>query len=281
MSLILGADGITEAGVIVEGGCCPPNPCDINECGFICTFIQLLPSGPLWDRPKREALEYYSSGDTCERTVESDAASVVSHSIYTAKRLLDLIRGPLWESYRESSPETAFTTIDDWLDRLGWVDCFDGACRDKTLGCLTPYEIPTECGRYFCKPDIGDDLELAVKRGIILSLTRLQMGIIDNLDSINWVIEPLGSVVSSVDGECNSFSIGPSSGTLPRTVELSCPTTQSQRELIRTPLDAFYETGVCDPVGLPEKIWPAVLAAECIVRSIMPRCQKITITRTC
>jgi hypothetical protein len=35
-------------------------------------------------------------------------------------------------------------------------------------------------------------------------------------------------------------------------------------------IQAYWDRGCDRPAGLPERIWPAVLAAECIVRSMLP-----------
>ena len=69
------------------------------------------------------------------------------------------------------------TTLDHHLARLQWEDCYNLALSVQVLlGEITPLEIWTECGPVFCPPDFSDDLELAVKRGIAIALTRANMG---------------------------------------------------------------------------------------------------------
>lgn len=283
-----GADGFVPAGKIADTGCCPPSLCDIDPCGLVCAFISLLPSGPLWDEPKTNALQRFQSGchDYGCLPDENDCQSLVAHSVYIGLRFYDLINDALWPSLREADPCTAYDTLDEWIDRLGWEDCFYGPCRDASLGELTPYEIEGPCGPLFCEPDIPDELAMAVKRGVVMALTRLNMGITRNLASINWVINPLGAQLSVADGApddgCDEqrFEISSINDEIDRAVKLSCPPTAEQQIMADTPVQAFYGSN-CTTAGLPSKIYPGVLAAECIVRSIMPPNANYSITRNC
>ena len=50
----------------------------------------------------------------------------------------------------------------------------------------------------------------------------------------------------------------------------------------RPHVQAYWDQACDRPAGLPERVWPGILAAECIIRSMMPyRCPIIPITRLC
>lgn len=274
----LGVDGFQEVGTITsDASCCTQDLCSIDPNALACNFVNLLPSGPIWDAQKQAAMQYYEDRKDCEGPgscpgLDMDCTPFVMHSVYSAFRLYDGLTKALWPALRESDPRTACTTLDDWLDRLGWHDCFRGACRDPRLGPLTPYEIPTACGPVFCtNAGAPDPLECAVKHAIILALYRARLGIIKNVNGINWVIEPLGaSIAVSTDPGIPC----PLVVTINKTRDdievcdcVTCPPTYPRP----APIPAWY-TPACDaPAGLPQKIWPGLLAAECIVRSYLAR----------
>lgn len=272
-----------------------------------CNFVDALPRGPLWDRAKAEAITYLTAQNGCDEgeCPPSLCHSIVTHAVYTANRLWHVLMEALWPALRESDPFTCFDTVDDWLQRFGWQSCFDSACRDKSLGDLTPLEVLGECCKAYCPPDFDPDLQLAVKLGIVRALARLDMGIIPNLDAINFVIEPLGAVVRGVglapnvtdpdacpvpdDGlpGCDYPTDHPvieichASDYLPKPKRSGCDlpnALEPNTEVIR----AYHQT--CpdrDAAGLPDRIWPGVLAAECIVRSLIWPGQNIEIQRCC
>lgn len=302
---VLTADGRQEIARLSDGSCCPVKICDLDTCGIICNFIRLLPNGPLWDKAKAVWLEQY--GGNCDANgidtglpcaPSADCLSIVQHSIYTAKLLTQAIFGPLLESVNESSPQTAFKTMDDWLLRLGWVDCYNSACRSSDVGTLTPFEIEGVCGPIFCGDLSSKELSESVKHGIILSLLRLQMNPIKNLDGINFVIKPLGAYLEDnqicpPDGNLNpccdyNFKIYSKDGTIDLWSEGlaacngSCPPTVDDCGIVTCCTNAFYMPDSCSPSGLPAVVYPGVLAAECIVRSMLSHCPAlIKIQRTC
>jgi hypothetical protein len=273
--------------------CCPPALCQITECDMACSFINLLPSGPLWDKPKAEALAYYQQGGTCDLSLvppASSCQSLVAYAVYMGRSLVSLLEGALAPALRESSPHTAVTTLDDWLDRLGWQDCYASQCREVLLGDLTPYEVMGECGPIFCPPPTPDELVCAVKRGIVIALTRTNMGVIKNLDGLNWIIEPLGAVLTPLNvAECANQPAGPCD-TCERTFTLcnvgdtlpACNITETCHPVTVPPVQAYIDTNPCtSAAGLPSRIWPGVIAAECIVRSLLPKNCPNPIVRCC
>jgi hypothetical protein len=123
------------------------------------------------------------------------------------------------------------------------------------------------------------------------------MGVIKNLCGINWIIEPLGAMIQPRNletavfpdpetmGGCDSlcpdkveFEILPISDYLPGCIDTSVCDPTPVRPLVQ----AYKERNWCNsPAGLPAVIWPGVLAAECIVRSLMPTTCPNNIYRTC
>lgn len=283
----------------VGDDCCPPDLCGVDLCGLLCSFINLLPSGPMWDYWKASAISHFQSSNPdlrqCEALYSPDCPSLVQHAIYTAIKLYDLWQNALFPAVRESDPNTAVTTLDDWLERYRWEDCFRQHCRSVLLGTLTPFELPGPCGPIYCDIDIPEELNNAVKRGIIIALTRANMGVIKNLAGINWVIEPLSARVQprnqtpceDLDGpepcaeDCCQleFEIVNFGGTIPGVYD----TTACNENTPRPKVPASINLGCDVPAGLPETIWPGVVAAECIVRSMLPlTCgTEIKLTRTC
>jgi hypothetical protein len=319
--------------------CCPPDLCSIDPCGIVCSFVEALPRGPLWDRAKAEAVDRYRAG-ACES--RSCGPTMVDYAVFAGRHLHHMLMDALWPAIRESNPETAYDTIDDWLDRLGWRDCFDCACRDPDIGAVSPIEVLGHIDgcdvALCCPPEFPADLVCAVRKGIVHSLSRLRLGAIRNVYGINAVIAPLGARVAPVcwrwieldprfcrpdDGRTDAgcgpapidddpcaepvvdpwqcpeavdctgqdtlgadcglrmrqyqFRVEPISDHLPACVKLTClPDQDSPR-----PVTAYYDTTSCDAAGLPQRIWPGLMAAECIVRSLAPPGARIKITRGC
>jgi hypothetical protein len=300
-------DGRVPVGILPRDGCCVPSISNITLCALICNFVHQLPIGPLWDRPKMEAFTWANQGgcDTGECPPPQLCGSIVAHAIFTANGLWSTIMDGLAVAIRESDPFTAYDTIDDWLARLGWQNCFASACRSPALGPQTPLEVMGDCCLVNAEPDYGAPLTLAVKVGTVHALARLGMGIVPNLDAINFVIEPLGAKLIPVgptstpapdigqcppptDPHCGTSSNPSASGV----VDPCCPRTDHPvfridaiastlpvpyRAVVDVPdannpdatIPAFYKTQRTDAPGLPPKIWPGLLAAECIVRSIL------------
>lgn|SRR5262245_9238566 len=293
--MTLTADGCAEVLRLDDPSCCPPPLCGNDLCCTFVAFFNLLPSGPMWDYWKQQAVGYFESHDDpaeCPLIKDPSCPTLVLHSIYSVLKLKYMVYNALWPALRESDPYTAITTIDNWLDRYKWEDCFRSHCRDPNLGALTPYEIMTACGPEFCEAEISDELNCAVKRGIAIALTRASMGVIKNLCGINWIIEPLGAEIKPIPitPDENGVWCVNDCGVVPPQFEL-CNT--------RDWIEGCGEGDVCDtrsarphipaywgdcnkPAGLPETIWPGVLAAECIVRSLLPQtCPSNILVRCC
>jgi hypothetical protein len=238
-------------------------------------------------------------------------SSLVDHAIYSAKKLYNALFDNLVPALRESNPYTAFDTLDDWIERLGWQNCYACACRDVLASDMAPIAILNECGEPYCCPlPFSGDLLCAVKRGVVIALSRAQMLGVRNLASLNYVIAPLGATIHArcegaanllmgcgpyCGGDCKTpiLMVCPSRNDLcaceklecPRSTDMPLPGTTSLG-YVKAPcsrmIQAYYEPCMMtDPVGLPAKVWPGVLAAECIVRSLMPMCSKIKIKGCC
>jgi hypothetical protein len=296
MAISLGVDGLQDVGMLVSStsltACCPPTICSIDKCALACNFINLLPRGPMWDEAKATALTSYAVCDAATGAVtvckpDSSCTSLVAHSVYTAYRLADVLTNGVAVAVREASPHTAYDTMDDWLDRLGWVDCMK--CKPCDLFEATPYDNPSACGPVYCSPTTPTALSDAVKHGIILALSRVQMGIVRNLAGINFVIEPLGAKLSVdtvctpgvvYDGGCRyRFNLQPISQTMKVWRRDPCPNNDDEAAASAVMIDAFFYDDNCATDGVPRKLYPAVLAAECIIRSLLPDTGVIKITR--
>jgi len=295
----LGADGCVPFMDVEDTGCCPPPLCGNDLCCTFVAFFNLLPSGPVWDYWKAAAINYFENNEDpaeCPLIKDPDCPSLILHAIYTVLKLRGLIHNALWPAIRESNPTTAITTLDFHLDTLRWEDCHNQHCRSVLLGELTPYEVMSDCGPLFCPVDFPPELVCAVKRNVAIALTRANMGVIKNLCAINWVIEPLGAKLTPVypppepthpivPEKCDpalcvegvAFQICNTSDWLEGCDDGDLCTTQMPLPKIQ----AYWDRGCDKPAGLPDRIWPAVLAAECIVRSMLPPTCPSNITRCC
>lgn len=281
-----GIDGLVPVGVIESDGCCPPDVCAITTESLSCSFISLLPSGPLWDQAKVSGLACKSWCDPCGPSATGDCASLVNYAAYTGRLLYDTIAGVLWPALREASPFTAWTTMDSWLDRLGWRDCYNSTCRDAALGPITPYEIMGECGPTFCPPIMSEDLQRLYKRGVIVALWRMRHGIARNLAAINFILEPLFAELAQDPANNQNdpaaqqcLVLRPTTNFANKIIQEPCPRTdttileqQKQVQLYLSP-----GQGVC--VGAPSRVYPLQLAAHCIVRSLLPSCNTVCVKR--
>jgi hypothetical protein len=291
---MLTADGCAEVAIPEETGCCPPPLCGNDLCCTFVAFMNLLPSGPLWDYWKQAAISYFETDpehpEECPLIQDPQCPSLVLHAIYTVLKLRHVVHNALWPALRESNPATAVITLDNHLSRLQWEDCYSQHCRSVLLGEITPYEIWTSCGPVFCEPDFPPELEAAVKRGIAIALTRANMGVIKNMCGINWVIESLGAAIRPSDVPVPTHPIVDPCNDCADNIAFELYYTQDWLEGVgsgdicetnmpRPHVPAFWDRGCDKPAGLPDQIWPGVLAAECIVRSMM-HCP-IDITRKC
>ena len=292
----LGADGCVPFIEDDNVYCCPPPLCGNDLCCTFVAFFNLLPSGPLWDYWKAAAISYFESHDDpaqCPLLNDPRCPSLVLHSIYTVLKLRGVVHNALWPALRESNPVTAVTTLDAHLARLQWEGCYASHCRSVMLGELSPLEVWTECGPLFCPPDYPPELEDAVKKGIAIALTRAQMGVIRNLCSINWVIAPLGAEVRPVYPlEPTHPIVVPCDPAQCADVAFEiCNTTDwlegvgngdvCETQMPLPKVQAYWDQPCDKPAGLPDKVWPGVLAAECIVRSMLPPTCPSNISRCC
>jgi hypothetical protein len=293
---MLTSDGCTEVLTSDQPSCCAPPLCGNDLCCTFVAFFNLLPSGPLWDYWKAAAISYFESHDDpaeCPLLKDPACPSLVLHAIYSVLKLKAMIHGALWPALRESNPYTATTTLDDYLARLQWEDCYAQHCRSVLLGELTPYEVMSDCGPLFCEPNFPPELVCAVKRNIAIALTRANMGVIKNICGINWVIEPLGAEIKPIylvaptppivlpcdPSVCQgvAFEVCQTRDWLAGCDDGDVCTTQMPPPKIQ----AYWDWGCDRPAGLPEQIWPGVLAAECIVRSMVPPTCPTNITNCC
>lgn len=291
VDFVPGIDGLVPFGTLAETGCCPPDICDITLPSLICNFVNLLPSGPLWDAAKQEVTvncKSWCEDDCIFIPEDSECTSLVRHSVYTANKMFNIIFTALWPSLRESDPWTAYTTIDEWLDRIGWADCQNPACSDGTAS--SPFTSYVGCQVPFCQPVYSPELQTALNKAILKSLWRARLGVIGNLAAINFVIAPLeAELVPNVDPDAClknkfCFTLRRLSTSLPRVFPEACPKTDRSvfEEMNRVDAEididvdcrfAFYDQST--------KVYPAQLAAECIVRSLMPTDGSICLILEC
>lgn len=291
----LTADGCQTVAIDEDFYCCPPPLCGNDLCCTFVAFFNLLPSGPLWDYWKEAAISYFQHSDDpsqCPLLKDPACPSLILHAIYTVLKLKGVVEHALWPALRESDPNTAIITLDDHLHRLQWEDCHNQHCRAVLLGEITPYEIWSDCGPLFCEPTFPEELICALKKNVAIALTRANMGVIKNLCGINWVIEPLGAVVTSAVSppgaltECDPYGCESSNIHFnicyTRDWLAGCGTgdlCDTQKPLPK--VQAYWDRECDRPAGLPDRIWPGVLAAECIVRSMLPPACPGNITRCC
>ena len=284
-----GIDGSVPTNTLVSDECCPPDLCSISPESLACNAVALLPSGPLWDKAKEIVIQCKGRCDDVCNAFGNDkslCASLALHAVYSSRKLYYYIMGALWPSVREANPATAFTTMDEWLDRLGWADCYNTFCRSPELGPITPYEVIGPCGvNEYCPPIFSEELSRVYKRGVILALWRLRHGVQQNLSSINFIISSLYAELvidptyDPTSGEPPCLILRSTADYAPVVLKEPCPRTeatilqaQKQVKLYLTPGD-----GLC--VGGPPRAYPLVLAAHCIVRSLLPNCCNICLKR--
>jgi hypothetical protein len=240
-------------------------------------------------------MSYYRSGNgvnACEldyQPTDMTCQGLVSYAVYLSILFRDMLQNGLAKNLRESDPNTATkASLDDWIARLGWQDCYATSCRSVLLGTLTPFEIMGECGPVFCPVDSPEELECAVKLGIVKALTRANNGGVKTLAWLNWVIAPLGAGIRPREGgdlpgypcscEGAEFELYPIGDTLQACLpsDIACP------DAAAGIVDAVIHLNTCNrPAGMPDQIWPGVIAAECIVRSMLPVACPNNIFRTC
>jgi hypothetical protein len=272
MPILAGLDGPEDTAPLIADDCCPPDLCEIDVCTLACALVADLPTGPLWDIPKRTVLTRLRLGEA--DTPPGECTSIVTYAVTAARHLHYALQTALWTTLRESDPFTAVDTLDDWLERLGWQDCFRCACGCVDLDAgetLAPYELLQPDGTTICCPSAAPvGLSEAVKRATVIALWRLRLGIIPNLDSINFVIASLGAklvpAVAQAAACCRpGLDLISTAETLPGVAYAPCPRDGSAEP---DPVKAWW-TLSCDGQGDGRRIYPGLLAAECIVRSIL------------
>ena len=263
-----------------------------------CSFVELLPSGPMWDKEKSDVQQIVNAFGL--PPVVDDPFPCMSMAVYAAYmgQVLDHNIKTILQSYvREMNPLTARDSIDDWLERYGWIDCYRNSCRALFFSEFSPYERMTEiddCERFeYCPHEYSPEFEAALKHAILRSLVRASRGVIRSLAGINWIIEPLGAqlilsdiaelhpdlqdyILNGSAEECGgepcfcdmvSLDIIGVGDTLPGAPGELCDP---------PPLDVpALQEYICDnePAVM---LRPGVIAAECIVRSLLPyRCPNI------
>lgn len=299
LTLRAGVDGQVPFALLEDDGCCV-DPLCTDEGQSACAFVDLLPTGPMWDRQKFEVREVIKAAGGVPDGVGEEkfpCVSMATFAVYVSQVRNDLVKNALGPTIREHRPHTAVTTRLDWLDRYQWVDCYRSACRPAYLANLSPYEVEGECGSEYCATSFPEEFEAALQHAILMSLTRLRRGIIKNLGGINWVIEPLGARIDPVqpypeevqtyldgkaadpdhasgigiDGsipcwcEYATYEMSHTSETLPAAPTEASFCDRSQRGTV-----SALQTYTCE--GRPDvQLYPGVVAAECIAWSLMPR----------
>jgi hypothetical protein len=290
--MVLGIDGMVPRGTLPADPCCPPSICQVSYCTLASQILLTLPSGPMWDGAKERARLAMCSPACNDNGLMScpppseECTHIVQHALHTAEGLHDWLINALWPSIRESSPYTAYDTLDEWLGRLGWVDCFACACRNSPVVKYAPIAILNDCGEACC-PELAVDvnLQVAVKKGTVMALARLVMGVRSTIDGMNAVVESLGAKVVIE-------SHTPNGKKCPKIVLKVCPASDkiaiaerghcSIRDYGKKTIQAYYQKCMdTDPIGLPDRVYPGVLAAECIVKSMIQPCSDITVVSCC
>lgn len=281
----LTADGRQQVAQI-NPGCCVNPLCSDSEC----FNLSSLPRGAMWDGPVLDWTAAIGENggvpDYANRPdLTAPCPTMVSYAVFTRLMLKCAVERFLVPSFRESSPLTAVTSVDDWLERLNWKDCYRSFCRDGYLAQFSPYEVD-ECGGSYSEVAFSADLEAATKHAILRSLWRLRMGVIRNLDGINWVIEPLcaalrpaeypENVQKYLDGECECPEGAPCF-----CEDVMFEIYMTSEAVPAAPTEADFcnpgkrEIPGCETVemsdGTTREICPMLAAAECIARSMLNR----------
>lgn len=209
---------------------------------------------------------------------------MANYAAFVGRRLHAMVQDNLWPALRESSPYTAYETLDDWVSKFNWRDCYMGTCRSPALGELTPYEIMGECGPQYCPPTFSDELSRLYKRGVVIALHRMRLKPARNLAALNFVLQYLYTeIVPDPNWEPDDehpyrcLLLRPTADFAPAHTQLQCPpqavTTDMMVKLFLSPGD-----GIC--VGGPSRVYPLTLAAFCIIRALLPSCEIVCLTRS-
>lgn len=296
-TLVNGVDGATLTGLLDDCGGCNDIPC-ADKFGYVCSFLDVLPTGPMWDLPKAEVRQVLeATGDVPVDGLGCN--SMVTYAVYMGQLLHYYVTEVLGQTLREADPCTAVNTLDDWLDRTGWQDCYRNACRPDFIASISPYESDNaDCGgTSYCATQFPDEFERALKHGILMAMQRFRMGVIRNLEGINFVIEPLGAQMSAVfTPEVQAYLADPTACECPDNTDcgcgVSCPpcwcdditfeVTNIGDTLPGAPTaDSFCGDPPPTVAALQDytnctdntvtQLYPGVIAAECIIRAMLPQ----------
>jgi hypothetical protein len=180
--------------------------------------------------------------------------------------------------------------MNDWLERFDWIDCYRSACRSRYLAQYSPYETPDpECGpnaTQYTPVEFPADFENALKHATLIALTRVQRGVIRNLDGFNWIIAPLGAVMTPIyidevqdylDGDCEVAPDNNPPCWCEEVLFEICPD-NIEGTLPMAPTEADFCAGRPTSALVPAAqdnngvlIFPGVAVAECIVRALPNR----------
>lgn len=268
--------------------CCAPPVC-FDPCVVSCRMVWALPSGPMWDNQKAAATERLRSNnpppfDLCSPIGTCEPAScggLVDYAIFLTQFLSTVVDTSIWAAHRESSPFTARDTVADWQRRLGWQDCNRNMCSSYWPKTETGFlaEGRADGVPLYCPPVLPSELECALQSGIVKALARMRLGFIPNLESVSWILEPLGVVMrvydSGVDafGDpcisqdcCNpQFMLCPTDGLIE-----ACSSGSCSDNSVPSRIPACVDRSCTKTIGQSDILWPALPYAECIVRSIFP-----------
>jgi len=296
LPLTPGVDGWVPVGSYDGDWCCVDPLCP-DPCATACAFVDLLPTGPLWDKQKAAVKAAFEDAG-CAGPLDLDCPSMSAYALYASQVLQDLVQDALRPAVLGADPYFATPeTLDGWLERLGWVDCFRNACRDPYLAQFSPYECTdstangcTEASIYY-PPVFPQDFEDALKAAILRSVVRLRRGVIRNLDGLNWILEPLGAAITpktpypapvqgNLDGTCGCPENGEThcpqcwSGYVELeicSISATLPAADNDHCDNNPPAPVATAQPYTDCTGAVVTLYPSVLAAECIVRSLLTK----------
>ena len=285
--VVIGVDGATVAQTdytVYAGEGCASVLCASEE-QMICAVVDLLPCGALlWDKEKAYVKQTVSDSGGIP-TEGFETTSMAVYAAFLGQSLHSYVSEILVSSYRESNPITAVTTREEWLTKLGWVDCFRSVCRDECTARFSPYENTLDqcsASSYF-PTDFSAEFESALAHNTLRAIRRMQRGVIKNLSGINFVLSPLGielapqtfhpKVQDYLDGnlpyeDCvpcfscyASFELRSVSPTLAAApVDDACGGTPAEVDALQDYIDAD---------GNATALYPGMMVAECIVRSLI------------
>lgn len=85
--------------------------CAVDKERCQCNMIKFLPSGFLWDSQKSNFLT---------RRERANSSSLVNFAIFIGGMYYETLNNVVYPALREHRPETAVTSLDEWLLSFGW-----------------------------------------------------------------------------------------------------------------------------------------------------------------